>query len=208
MPWKQHGNGGPIGVSYELMKAVTVKKYLKPHKITSRWTTFNGSIQAALALPEVYDPKRHAEALAVLGQNVEGDLRCVYCEAAAATWDHLENNVRGGRFSGFGHRIYNLVPACRTCNEKKGNKPWQIFLDQRNAADKAARASALEKFSARNARESFGWEQIEREFPELAAEYDRLRGEILEKLRAADAVALKIRAEIAARILGPSAPKG
>jgi hypothetical protein len=190
------------------MKAATAKKYLKPHKIMSRWTTFNGSMQAALAVPEVYDAKRHADALALLGQNVEDDLRCVYCEAQAATWDHLENNVKAGRFSGFGHRIYNLVPACRTCNEKKGSKPWQAFLEERNAADKAARAVALKRFSARNAKESFGWGQIERELPELAREYDRLRDEIQEKLRAADAVALKIRAEIASRIPGASAPTG
>jgi hypothetical protein len=182
------------------MKASSVKKYLKEPKILRRWTTFNGSIQSALGVPEVYDADRHAAALALLGQSVEDDLLCVYCGAAAATWDHLENNVRGTRFSGFGHRIYNLVPACRSCNERKGRKDWKEYLDKLDPTDKTERANALARFAKENAAESFGWEQIEREFPDLAKEYDELRNEIREKLRAADSVALKIRKAVSARL--------
>lgn len=181
------------------MKAVTVKKYLKPYRVMGRWTTFNGALQAALAVPEAYDAPKHAEALSLLGQVGDVDLTCVYCGRGAATWDHLENNVKGGRFSGFGHRIYNLVPACRTCNERKGGKPWRAFLSERGATQ-SPRAAVLEAFAAKNAAESFGWAQIEKELPDLAREYDRLRDEILERLRAADVVAAKIRAEVEARI--------
>lgn len=182
------------------MKADTVKKYLKPSKITHRWTTFNGAMQAALAVPESYDPERHAEALRILGFAYADDLTCVYCGDPAKTWDHLENNVKEGRFSGFGHRLFNLVPACRTCNEKKGAKHWRAFLDELNPGDKLERAQAIEAFSRRNAAESFGWAQIQQEFPELAGEYDRLREEIRERLRAADQVAQQIRESVTARL--------
>src|SRR5690349_11010298 len=109
------------------MRARSIRKYLRPHPILDRWTTFNGAFQGALAAHEEYDATKHAQALILLGQDPEGELRCVYCEAEAMTWDHLENNVRGGRFSGHGNRLYNLVPACRTCNESKGAKSWQDF---------------------------------------------------------------------------------
>lgn len=182
------------------MKANTVKKYLKPSKIMNRWTTFNGAMQAALAVPERYDPERHAEALRILGFADAEDLTCVYCGDPAKTWDHLENNVKNGRFSGFGHRLFNLVPACRTCNEKKGAKHWRVFLDELNPADQLERAQAIEAFSRRNAAESFGWAQIQQEFPELAGEYDRLLEEIRERLRAADQVAQQIREGVTARL--------
>lgn len=182
------------------MKADTVRKYLKPYKVMSRWTTFNGALQAGLAVPEAYDPTRHAEALTLLGQDPEGDLSCVYCGGPAATWDHLENNVKKGRFSGFGHRIFNLVPACRTCNERKGGKHWKVFLDKLEPPDKAARVRVIGEFAKRNAAENFGWDEIEREFPELAKHYDLLRREIHERLRLADQVAIKIRAAVSARL--------
>ena len=188
------------------MKADTVRKYLKPFRIQSRWTTFNGSFQAALAVPEEYDRARHAEALRLLAQEPDVELECVYCGAPAATWDHLENNVKGGRFSGFGHRIFNLVPACRTCNEKKGGTNWRTFLSKRAPADQERRETVLAAFAARNAAESFGWEQIRGEFPELATEFDSLLSEVRERLVAADAVALKIRQGIEARLRANGVP--
>jgi hypothetical protein len=194
------------------MKANTVKKYLRPSRIKGRWTTFDGSLQAALAVHDEYDEydeydeARHAEALAVLEQSGASDLRCVYCGAEAATWDHLENNVKDGRFSGFGHRIYNLVPACRSCNEKKGSKPWRLYLDETNPLDKSARAAALARFAERNDAERFGWSEIQRDFPELAANYDKLLDEIKKQLKKADEVASKIREAIAARKIATPVP--
>jgi len=190
------------------MKAQSIKKYLKPSKIAGRWTTFNGAMQAALAVPEAYDPERHAEALRLLGLDNFESLRCVYCGEPAKTWDHLENNVRGGRFSGFGHRIFNLVPACRTCNEKKGGKHWRDHLEKCNPPDKSERTRRLEAFAQRNDAERFGWAEIEREFPELAAEYDQLRADIREKLEAADRVAERIREKVARRLSKTERPEG
>lgn len=188
------------------MKAVSAKKkYFKRFRIIDRCTTFNGALQNALAVPEEYDDKKHSEALAILGQEPDDDLTCVYCGSAAATWDHLENNVRDGRFSGFGHRIYNLVPACRTCNERKGSKHWKDWLTKLDPEDKATKKKVLAVFAAKNDAERFGWDQIEKQFNELAKEYDQLREEIRTKLKEADVVAAKIREAISAR-LGLPAP--
>ena len=34
------------------------------------------------------------------------------------------------KFSGYGHRIGNLLPCCKPCNSKKGNKEWRLFLHE------------------------------------------------------------------------------
>lgn len=48
---------------------------------------------------------------------------CVYCgERQAATWDHIVPVFRGGR-----NIISNLVPACLTCNSRKGKKTLSEF---------------------------------------------------------------------------------
>jgi|SRR5688572_29891090 len=182
------------------MKAATIRKYLRPHPISRRWTTFNGAFQSALAVHEGYDPKKQAEALVVLGQDPEGDLLCVYCSAKAATWDHLENNVRHRRFSGFGNRIYNLVPACRTCNERKGGKNWKDFLVAQQRADHEEQARRLAMFAERNTSERFGWEDIVREFPDTAKRYAELLDRVKEDLRRADQIAAEIRESVAAHL--------
>lgn len=181
------------------MKAPTIKKYLVPRKIAGRWTTFNGAMQGALAVPELYDSAKHAKALALLGQNSDEDLLCVYCGAAAATWDHLECVVKSRYYSGSGHRIYNLVPACRTCNEKKGGKPWAAFLLEIGGADEGLRRERLERFAQRELVERFGWDDIVRELPDLAKRYQELITEIRGKLKEADDLAAQIRAKAASR---------
>lgn len=36
--------------------------------------------------------------------------------------------VKDGKFSGYGHQIGNLIPCCKDCNSKKGNRDWKEFL--------------------------------------------------------------------------------
>jgi len=111
-------------------RADSIKAYLKPFKIASKQTTFNGAVQLALAVHDEFDQKKVAELIGLLEQSIDVDLKCVYCDHPAATWDHLYNNVQAKRFSGYGNRIFNLVPACRTCNEKKGSKDWRVFAKE------------------------------------------------------------------------------
>ena len=178
-------------------RADSIKKYLKPFKIVSKMTTFNGAVQLALAVHDDFDAVRVAELLRLLEQSIDADLMCVYCGKPAATWDHLFNNVADKRFSGYGNRIFNLVPACRTCNEKKGSKHWRVFA-KIVAADFAAVERRLAAVEKRFDAEKYSWERILKRHPELAAEYEKAQAELRTKLVELDALADRIRQAIRA----------
>jgi hypothetical protein len=38
--------------------------------------------------------------------------------------------MRDKKFSGYGHRVGNLLPCCKLSNSKKGNKDWRVFLSE------------------------------------------------------------------------------
>ncbi len=42
---------------------------------------------------------------------------CAYCPLPADTMDHIVPTARGGR-----HTPDNVVPACRSCNSRKGDR--------------------------------------------------------------------------------------
>lgn len=48
------------------------------------------------------------------------DGRCAYCDAAGKmTMDHVVPLALGGK-----HAVENVVPACKTCNGRKGDRLW------------------------------------------------------------------------------------
>lgn len=179
------------------MTLAAAKKYLKDFKVRSRWTTFNGAMQLALAIPEPFNEKKIREGLQLLGQNAD-DLRCVYCGSEAKTWDHLFNSVQAKRFSGYGNRISNLVPACRNCNERKGAKHWRVFATEIGATPD--RMSKLEAFAAKTSREAFDWGAIEKEFPSQAKEFQEVIDRIDQAITDADALAARIRTLVRKRL--------
>ena len=126
--------------------ASSIKNYLRPSTIMGRKSTFSSAFASALAPYDTYNPAAVSEAIRDLGQDPNAELECVYCGAKAATWDHVFSRVVNGDFSGHGHRIRNLVPSCRTCNESKGKKPWREFLETRNPPDKDVRINRMERF--------------------------------------------------------------
>jgi hypothetical protein len=112
------------------MRYKDIRRYLKPYSmVASRTTTINHAFAACIAASDAFDEKRIREALAVLGQDPDTNLLCAYCGKDAETWDHVHATVKDKRFSGFGHRIGNLLPCCKACNSKKGNKDWRVFLN-------------------------------------------------------------------------------
>lgn len=79
----------------------------------------------------------------------EFDGTCAYCGATASAEnrgivpDHLV------AVTDFGELIPgNIVPACQTCNDSRGNKPWRIFLASRFPADAANRTRRIERHVA------------------------------------------------------------
>jgi 5-methylcytosine-specific restriction endonuclease McrA len=113
------------------MRYKDIRRYLKPYSlVASRTTTINHAFAASIAPSDSYDEDRVRTALIALGQNPDADLVCAYCGAEAETWDHVHATVRDKKFSGYGHRIGNLLPCCKPCNSKKGNKEWRVFLSE------------------------------------------------------------------------------
>lgn len=175
------------------MKAASIKKYLRPSTIMGRKSTFANAFASALAPFDAYDQEAVSKAIRDLGQDPDGDLKCVYCGADAATWDHVFNRVVKGEFSGHGHRIRNLAPCCRTCNESKGQKAWQDFLEIRNPSDKSERASRLAEFLREDDIKSIGTAVMRHEVTDEMKRFLEIRTKIFELMAEADRLAADIR---------------
>jgi hypothetical protein len=120
--------------TFVLMKYTDIKRHLKPYSIVqSRRTTINHAFAAALAPFDDFEHGRVSEAIVCLEQDPADDLCCVYCDTPAETWDHLVGIVKDSELHGFGHQLGNLVPCCKTCNSRKGNKEWRRFLREQVA---------------------------------------------------------------------------
>ena len=161
-----------------------------------RKSTVANAFASALAPHDTYDLATVAEALRDLGQNPDGDLECVYCGAEAATWDHVFNRVVKGDFSGHGHRIRNLVPCCRTCNESKGQKPWREFFETRNPPEKAARISRMEKFLGSSDALPIGTEAMKEKAPDEYVRFLEIRRQVFDLMAEADRLAAIIRQKV------------
>src|SRR5687767_8294859 len=114
------------------MNKKSIKTHLKSYSIfQKRKTTINHAFASALAPADSYEDEILSDALECLGQDSNKDLRCVYCDNEAQTWDHLIGLVKDSELRGYGHQIGNLVPCCKSCNSKKGSKDWKLFLRER-----------------------------------------------------------------------------
>lgn len=173
------------------MRYSTVRNHLKPYVIVSRRkTTINHAFAAAIAPSDNYDEQRVREAVAILGQDPDQDLLCAYCGAPAQTWDHIFATVKDSQFSGYGHRLGNLLPCCKPCNSAKGNKDWHRFLSELGLPESMHQQTEqritryLSKLSLLDS------------VPESTPEYERLlqvRTEVLGLLAEADELAKRIR---------------
>jgi hypothetical protein len=131
------------------MTPKSIRSHLAPYSIFSkRRTTVAHAFASALAPSEEYDEQKVELALGALGQEDMKRLRCVYCERAAQTWDHLENLVKHGKLNGHGHQLGNLVPCCRDCNSQKGGKPFREFIAGRSDLQIGEKASLIRKLEA------------------------------------------------------------
>jgi RNA polymerase subunit RPABC4/transcription elongation factor Spt4 len=111
------------------MKLKSIKKHLRPYSILQkRKTTVNNAFASALAPCDPYNEHKLTLAMEALGQTDLNNLRCVYCQKVAETWDHLVALVKDSELHGYGHQIGNLVPSCKACNSLKGSREWRDFL--------------------------------------------------------------------------------
>lgn len=178
------------------MRAQGIKKYLRVSKIMGRKSTFSNAFASALAPFDEYSDEVVAEEIMDLGQDPQADLECVYCGAAAATWDHVFNRVLEGEFSGHGHRIRNLVPSCRTCNERKGKKHWRDFLEQLAPDSKEERIERMEQFLKCNDALPTTMEKMQNSAASELGRFLEVRAEVFQLLEEADELAEKIRSKV------------
>lgn len=162
-----------------------------------RKSTFANAFASALAPHDIYVPAEVADAMRDLGQDPDAELQCVYCGAEAATWDHVFNRVIKGEFSGHGHRVRNLVPCCRTCNESKGQKPWREFFETRNPMDKEERVRRMEQFLGSTAAQPIGTEEMRAKAGEELMRFLEIRSQVFELMAEADRLAAIIRQKVA-----------
>jgi hypothetical protein len=95
--------------------------------------------------------------------------------------------VKESEFSGFGHRLGNLLPCCKSCNSEKGNKDWRLFLRQRHLDD-PHRVALIEAYLDR-----YRFQDV---IPSHLPEYQELqclKKKVLQLLAEADEVAKRIR---------------
>jgi 5-methylcytosine-specific restriction endonuclease McrA len=183
-------------VGGELVKLETIKKHLRSQKISSRRSTLDSTFAAALAPHDEFNREIVAQALEDLEQDPQGDLSCTYCGEPAATWDHLFSKVKNREFSGYGHSIRNLVPSCRTCNERKGGKTWQDYLAKLAPADIETRTRRLEKFLTHSSARKIEIDDFRRVAGDEYERFNEIRHQIHELINEADELAIVIRDNI------------
>jgi hypothetical protein len=180
------------------MKIESIKKHLSPYSIyQKRHTTIAHAFASALAPVDGYDEARLLKALKAFGQEDEDDIRCVYCEKPAQTWDHLVCLVRKGELNGYGHQIGNLVPSCKDCNSSKGAKDFRVFvagLTSLSDAQKKRLLSRLEDHQqlAKPFKAGESPADIQAKVNQLKA----LKAEIFELMKKADAIASEIKQKV------------
>lgn len=75
------------------------------------------------------------------------NLTCMYCGEKATGLDHLHPLIKDKTPTGYFTEPANLVPCCSTCNQKKGNDEWDVFMKRLNEGceknDKTKRLKAF-----------------------------------------------------------------
>jgi hypothetical protein len=100
----------------------------KAVKITGRSSTITNSFCNSIIPLITPSVEEVSEALNILEMN-EDNYGCAYCGDTASEWDHLRPLVMDRHPTGYISEIQNLVPSCGKCNQSKGNKPWQTWIN-------------------------------------------------------------------------------
>ena len=113
-------------------------KYPYADKIGSRSSTIARSMASTL-MPRIGASEKDYEQMIRLlyEPNANKDqLKCVYCGKRATHLDHLFPLTNNKRPTGYYTEPANLVPCCSSCNQKKGNDIWDVFMNKAETEDK------------------------------------------------------------------------
>lgn len=179
----------------------SIRSHLKPYVIVARRkSTISHAFAAAIAPSDSYSEIQVRAAMTELAMSPDEDLMCAYCGVKAQTWDHVYATVRNTHFSGFGHRLGNLLPCCKSCNSSKGNKDWDRFLNGL-ALSPDLHLARRTRITAHLARYF-----VQDVIPDHLPEYKQLleiKRQVMELLAQADELAKIIRGQV---VLQPSLP--
>ena len=179
------------------MKIESIKAHLQPYSIMKkRQTTINHAFASAIAPHDTYDVKTLKAAMAVLGQDAEKDLLCVYCEEPAETWDHVFGLVRDLKFSGYGHVVGNLLPCCKKCNSEKGNRDWEDFLKKKMFGNSVKRIANLKRYFEKYLPKKFDYEDVTALCPDEIIQLNVIKDKVKALFKEADALAETVREKI------------
>ena len=170
-----------------------ISRHLRPYSIVAnRTTTINHAFGACIASCDTFDLEKIRAAIVSLKQDPERELLCAYCGFEAETWDHVHATVEKSEFSGHGNKLGNLLPCCKECNSKKGNKYWRSYLEGMELPDdvRSERLTIISSYL-----EAYDAEDIvPRHLPEYQ-ELQKLKAEVLAIFEKADTLARVIRSK-------------
>lgn len=172
------------------MKLESIKTQLKPYIILEkRKTTINHAFASAIAPHDYYNKEKLIKAINLIGQDSE-NLKCFYCDKPAETWDHIYGLVKNSEFSGYGHVIGNLLPCCKNCNSKKGNRDWKYFLEKKGGDKVNEKIKMLNNYFKKNHLKKIDYNKI---CPKEIEKLDNIRYKIFKLFEDADKISKKIR---------------
>jgi hypothetical protein len=180
------------------VKKEDIKRHLKTYSVyNKRRTTINHAFASAIAPSDDFNEEKMNEALKFLGQNPNEDLKCVFCNDEAETWDHLVGLVKDGELRGFGHQIGNLVPCCKKCNSKKGSKEFDKFISEYNKIylDKNELIELLTQYQKKFAKE-INLDILKEKTPIDYVAFLKVKEEIFNLMEKADVLAERLRKNI------------
>lgn len=180
------------------MKKEDIKRHLKTYSVyNKRRTTINHAFASAIAPSDDFNEEKMDEALKFLGQNPNEDLKCVFCNDKAETWDHLVGLVKNGELRGYGHPVGNLVPCCKKCNSKKGSKEFDKFINEYDKIyfDKTELIELLSQYQRKFAKE-INLEFLKNKSPNEYNDFQEVKKEIFNLMEKADVLAKKLRKNI------------
>lgn len=100
------------------------QRYFDRHPDKKTAKNRNHRVHRRAAFHEVEVALNHADWLEIQASYLS---KCVYCGKPAESQDHVTALSRGGS-----HTADNVVPACRSCNSRKGTKSLLMFLYRQN----------------------------------------------------------------------------
>jgi hypothetical protein len=180
------------------VKKEDIKRHLKTYSVyDKRRTTINHAFASAIAPSDDFNEEKMNEALKFLGQNPNEDLKCVFCNDYAETWDHLVGLVKKGELRGFGHQVGNLVPCCKQCNSKKGSKEFDRFINEYDKIyfNKHELIELLSQYQMKFAKE-INLNLLKEKTPDDYQAFIHIKQEIFDLMESADILAKRLRKNI------------